>query len=313
MGLLSMIFTPIAVLLAAFLLCPRTLKRHIALFVVRMTSVMPDKTLLFKHKVLPHDDALTQVAPNLWTLVGSLPARGPRLKRRMVVYRLAGTKTLLIHSPICVNETVLAEIKALGTVEWIVVPNEMHRLDAHAWSVEFPEAKVICPDAALEQVEKAVKVSQTVESAFSQLAVGKPAYEHEPVMFAVPKGFYSASELVFFFKHEGVAKPAYSMVVCDLFFNLDPLDHDADPALISIGSACGFGCTAIGRFLFVENKTMAKEWMEKSLAVMAKELNVVHVSMAHGAELRDENAAIVKELEHCALTFIRSHQWAAEN
>ncbi|KAJ3298364.1 hypothetical protein HDU79_010950 [Rhizoclosmatium sp. JEL0117] len=307
MGLIAVLFTTLGVLAGLLYVVPRWLKRRVAVTAMRTWTPVPDAAVHWKMKVFLHSPALKQVAPNVWTLVASLPPNGPRMKRRMVVVRTE--QGLCVHSPICVNQSVKDELNSLGKVASIIVPNEMHRLDAAAWAREYPDAKVVCPSKAITQVSKAVKVSQTVEDTFTKYDPSK-SVQNDRILYMEPKGLYpDAGELVYFVKHEGSPNNAHSLIMCDLLFNIDPTSNDCDPILLTIGTACGFGCTAIGRFMFVENKDVARKWAEEELAEAARKLNVLHISVAHGDDLvARECDASVKTLRRAASTFQKAHE-----
>ncbi|KAJ3029521.1 UNVERIFIED_CONTAM: hypothetical protein HDU68_011914 [Siphonaria sp. JEL0065] len=308
MGVIAILFTFVAIVGGVIYATPRNIKRHVAVFVVRLTSSAPDASLPWKAKVLPHSPTLKTTAHNVWSLVGTLPPNGPKLQRRMTIAKLSNGR-LVVHSPVCCHQTLLDQIKAIGNVEFIIIPNEMHRLDAAAWATEFPEAKVVCPKNSQQQVEKAVKVHQTCEEAFPEYSSTSNSATYNGISYVMPKGLYPDSgELVYLIKHENAS--THSLIVCDLFFNIDPTTPDVDPALVTIGSACGFGCTAIGRFMFVKDKAVARKWAETELCDVATKLKVTHVSVAHGEDLvakSDDSVAIVKAIRKAAATFEKAH------
>jgi hypothetical protein len=72
----------------------------------------------------------------------------------MVIYRLPGTKELLIHSAVCVDESTLKVMETLGKIKYLIVPNGLHRLDAAAYVKRFPDIRVLAPSFAREAVER---------------------------------------------------------------------------------------------------------------------------------------------------------------
>src|SRR5689334_21696300 len=74
------------------------------------------------HWRFPHDD-IEQLAPNLWTVRGSLPFP---LKRHMIVDRL-GDGSLLLHSVIAMSDEGMAKLEALGRPAVVIVPHTGHR------------------------------------------------------------------------------------------------------------------------------------------------------------------------------------------
>ena len=49
---------------------------------------------------------------------------------------------LLIHSPVSIDDELIAELAMLGSARHIAAPNKFHHLFMPAWLVQFPEAKV---------------------------------------------------------------------------------------------------------------------------------------------------------------------------
>ena len=118
------------------------------------------------HKRFPHDD-IEQLAPNLWTVRGSLPFP---LKRHMVIYRL-GDGTLLLHSAIAMSDDGMAKLDALGRPSVVIVPHGGHRMDAPFYKARYPQIRVLAPAAARAKVEDVIKVDATCEEALPALGV----------------------------------------------------------------------------------------------------------------------------------------------
>jgi hypothetical protein len=83
---------------------------------------------------------LQSLAPELWTIAVPLSLLGLQLGGRMVIARVEGD--VLVHSPVKPTPELLAEVRALGRVRWILAPNDFHHLYASAWQREFPDAEV---------------------------------------------------------------------------------------------------------------------------------------------------------------------------
>ena len=93
--------------------------------------------------------ALTAVVDDkIWTLDRAVWFSGVRLRARTTVVRLDGG-SLLIHSPSPPTEALAAELRALGPVRWLVVPNCFHHLGTPAAAAHFPDAQVVGPASAL--------------------------------------------------------------------------------------------------------------------------------------------------------------------
>ena len=80
------------------------------------------------------------------------------MQRRMVVFRPPGTRDLIIHSCIAVDEATLSAIVGHGKPTVLIVPNSFHRSDAAVWKARFPQLVVACPAGSRDAVAKIVAV-----------------------------------------------------------------------------------------------------------------------------------------------------------
>jgi hypothetical protein len=112
-----------------------------------------------KWTVLPHGK-LTQVEENLLTVAGELPMPVGEFPRRMTVARL-GDGRLVIFSAIALDEPEMAQLEAFGTPAYLIVPGDIHRMDAKIWKDRYPSLIVICPEGAREKVQEVVPVDGT--------------------------------------------------------------------------------------------------------------------------------------------------------
>lgn len=93
--------------------------------------------------------ALTSVvADRIWALDRPVWFSGIRLLARTTVVRL-DDGGLLLHSPAPPTAALAEELRALGPVRWLVVPNCFHHLGTPAAAAHFPEAQVVGPASAL--------------------------------------------------------------------------------------------------------------------------------------------------------------------
>ena len=111
--------------------------------------------------VLPHGE-LIQVADNILTVVGEISMLVGQLQRRMTIVRLKDRR-LIIYSAIALEERAMAQIEEFGVPSFLVVPSDIHRLDARIWKDRYPSIKVIAPGAARAKVEEIVPVDATTE------------------------------------------------------------------------------------------------------------------------------------------------------
>lgn len=209
--------------------------------------------------VLPHS-SLEQLAPNLWILEGTLP-HGIPLPRNMVIFRTQEGK-LWVHSPVAVDDKTKKEIDALGEVAWIVVPNDMHRLDAPTWKESYQQARVICPKAARKKVAKKVSVDGISEEEFIKGEIK-----------AYPMVGATRDEL----SYEVELEEGRALVVNDLLVNVEKLPGILGKVFKLMGRIGRFRVPTPQTFLFLHQKKLFKAWLEK----MAKR-NYSIVTVSHG-------------------------------
>ena len=87
--------------------------------------------------VLPHG-RITRIEDNILTVTGKLhmPPMG-QVERRMTVVRLHDDR-LIIYSAIALDEDEMSELETFGTPAYLIVPNDIHRMDAKIWKKRSP-------------------------------------------------------------------------------------------------------------------------------------------------------------------------------
>ena len=97
------------------------------------------------------DGTLTCVIANsIWSLERPVWFSGARLRARTTVVRL-DDGSLLIHTPAPPTDALAEELRALGPVRWLVVPNCWHHLGAPAAAARFRQARLVGPASALRR------------------------------------------------------------------------------------------------------------------------------------------------------------------
>lgn len=109
--------------------------------------------------VLPHGK-LVEIGDDVLTVVGTLRMPLGTFPRRMTVVRLEDGR-LVIYSAIALAEPDMAELEDYGTPAYLIVPGDIHRLDARAWKDRFPDLFVVAPPGARAKVEEVVPVDAT--------------------------------------------------------------------------------------------------------------------------------------------------------
>jgi len=108
--------------------------------------------------VLPHGK-LTRLDDNLLSVTGDLRMPVGDFPRRMTVVRLHDGR-LVVFSAIALDEAEMRALEAFGEPSFLVVPNDIHRMDAKIWKTRYPEMRVVAPAGVRKQVEELVPVDE---------------------------------------------------------------------------------------------------------------------------------------------------------
>jgi len=109
--------------------------------------------------VLPHGK-LTKVDDDLLTVTGMLHMPLGDYPRRMTVVRLSDGR-LVVYSAIALDEREMNALETYGVPTFLIVPGDIHRLDAKIWKDRYPDLTVIAPAGARPKVEDIVHVDAT--------------------------------------------------------------------------------------------------------------------------------------------------------
>jgi len=110
-------------------------------------------------KVLPHGK-LSQVAEDILSVIGELEMPLMKFSRRMTVVRLRDGR-LIIYSAIALQEDEMCALEAFGRPTFLIVPSDLHRLDAKIWKDRYPGLQVIAPEGARTKIEEVIHVDAT--------------------------------------------------------------------------------------------------------------------------------------------------------
>src|SRR5450755_1245387 len=109
--------------------------------------------------VLPHGK-LSRLDDNLLSVTGNLHMPVGDVQRRMTVVRLESGK-LVIYSAIALDEAEMRALEEFGEPSFLIVPNDIHRMDAKIWKDRYPELTVIAPAGVQKRVKEVVRVDHT--------------------------------------------------------------------------------------------------------------------------------------------------------
>lgn len=210
-------------------------------------------------KVLNHGP-LERLADNLWRVEGALP--GMSLRRTMTVVRRADG-SLLLHSPIALDDARQRELEALGPIALMVVPNAGHRLDAPAYKARYPSIITFCPRGGRSKVAEVV----TVDGTYDDYA------DDGTVRFETLDGVAEAEGALIVRSSDGV-----SVVLNDVVMNMDTKKDVLGYLFTTVlGSAPGPRVSRLVRLLFVKNQPALRKHLER----LAETPNLQRLIVAH--------------------------------
>ena len=110
--------------------------------------------------VLPHGK-LKRLDHDLLSVTGTMnmPPMG-EVTRRMTIVRLSDRR-LIIYSAISLAEVEMNALESYGTPAYLIVPGDIHRMDAKPWKDRYPALQVIAPAGARDKIQEIVPVDAT--------------------------------------------------------------------------------------------------------------------------------------------------------
>jgi hypothetical protein len=144
------------------------------------------------------------VAPDLWTVEHPLRfPGGVQLPARMTIVRLSDGD-LLLHSPVPIDDTLAAELSALGPVAHVVAPNLFHHLFVSKALARYPQALLTAAPGLAEKRPR-LPVADVLsdepppawEGILDQVLIRGAPRLNEVAMLHRPSGTLIVTDLVF--------------------------------------------------------------------------------------------------------------------
>ena len=223
--------------------------------------------------VLPHAQ-LEQLGEHLWDVTGTVP-RTPLGRHMTIARREDGS--LVLHSPVALDEDSMAQIEALGPVGTILVPSAYHRMDAARFRQRYPEAQLLCPAGARERVAKVVTVDGTYED-----------FAHDGRVQLETLAGTKSREGVLRVEGEG----GVTLVFCDAVFNLPHSSGFGGFMVRMIGSSGGPKVTPTARMFVLADKKAFRSHLLR----LAETPDLIRVIVAHRDRIEDEPAAVLRRV-----------------
>lgn len=222
-------------------------------------------------RVLPNGP-LEKLEDNLWEVEGTVP--GMPLNRRMTLVRLQDG-SIVVHNAICLKEEEQQEIERWGTIRYIIVPSGFHRMDAPRYAARYPDAKVLCPDAARKGASKVVRVDGNLSEIPKDPGLTVETLEGESIQEAV------------LIARSGSGRT--SLVFNDTLMNLPRYPGFKGWLYQVIGSTGAPKVTPLLKMYAVKDKAALKAHLERLAALP----HLVRAIPGHGAVVEGESTADV--------------------
>ncbi len=156
------------------------------------------------------DSQLQSLAPGLWGTECTVVVSGiMKFRSRMTVVQLRDG-SLLLHSPVEIDDRLAKEIETLGNVAHIVAPNHLHHVFAGAAKERYPKA-TLWAAAGLAKKRKDLTLDELLTP--DATPPWSDEFPHQVI-----RGNGWMGEVVFFHRASS------SLIVTDLVFNI----HEAD-------------------------------------------------------------------------------------
>jgi hypothetical protein len=206
---------------------------------------------------------LQQVSDEIWIQEASVRIPlGVHMPATMTVLRRSDG-TLLIHSPLAIDEATADAIRALGEVRTLVAPNCFHYLFLEAAAARYPEARVLAAPG-LETKVSGLRLEQLPASG----SFDAPASD---LVVQQIRGAPSIAEHVLFHPKSG------SLIVTDLIFNLRRCDSFAMKSLLWLGRTWGRPAQSLAWRFLVKDRAAATQSLRSILG-----WNFERIITAHG-------------------------------
>lgn len=194
---------------------------------------------------------MRKLAENLWVVDRPLSIAGVELGARMTVVRLGGGSLLLV-SPVAMDEALRGELQNIGPVAWAVAPNRFHHLFLGDCRKAFPGVQLLAAPGLAE------KRRDLVFDAV--LPGGTPAEWQGQLDLEWFGGTPLLNEVVF------LHRASRTLLLCDLAFHMGPSAPLA--TRLAFRLAGGYGRLAPTRLekLLVRDRAAARASLARILA-----------------------------------------------
>lgn len=196
--------------------------------------------------------SLERVTDDLWAAQDTLRFLGLLMPVRMTVIRLENGG-LWLHSPLRPTEDLVAQVSALGPVQHLVAPSNLHHLFIGEWKRRFPDARMHGASGLA-----AKRPDLAFDAILGEAATTAPAWGADIEHLRI-EGVPRLDESVF------LHRPSRTLLVTDLVFNLSRLQGLARLAFWLMGISGRVAQSPEWR-RYTRDKQAVRQSMERLLA-----------------------------------------------
>lgn len=219
---------------------------------------------------------LRKIAENLWVAEQDLVLAGINMGARMTLVRLSNGD-IWINSPIRISGTKLkSQIQEIGSVKYIVAPNNFHSAFLSDCSKNFPTAEVWAT-SSVQKKRNRINFSETLS--------GSGTYPwNEEILTCGVEGMPWFQEHVFFHRSSN------TLILTDMLFNHQGREHLWERIFCKI-NCCGSAHrpSRIFRSFIFDRKKFAK-----SLLPLFTLEKIDHIIIAHGELIHSDCLMVFK-------------------
>ena len=205
---------------------------------------------------------LRRLDRDLWVTQHPLRFLGAQVGTRMTVFRLRDG-SLLIHSPVPLDQATQAKLDGLGPVRFVVAPNRYHHLFVAEYARIYPQAKIFGAPG-LDSKRKDLRF----DAILRQAAPTEWASEIDQTIF---QAFPPLNEVVFFHRS------SRTIVFTDLLINVQNSESSYTRLLMWLDG--GLGHVAVPRsfrLLLKMRRARARETIDQILSWEFDRLSLAH-------------------------------------
>ena len=220
---------------------------------------------------------MNNLADNIWSFDGeAVPFFTLPYTTRMTVIRLS-CGSLWVHSPIRLNEALKQQIDQLGTVRYLIAPNQLHHLFLPQWQQQYPDAQLFGTQG-VQNKRPDIRFDGIFTPGFS-------APWQDEIQQLLFTGSAVMEEAVFFHKASKI------LIVTDLIENFAP--DSFTPLKRLLAKAAGIlapngKMPADWRLSFLFHKAEARAHMQRIIGWQPEK-----ISMAHGLIIEKDAVAFL--------------------